>query len=647
MQSIPHRRRFPARSKENTVNKLVTLWSVLFVVCASSLARAQDITDVIAEGSYHVLGGETVTASATLPEGWAPINDRVTFVYDPDFYFFMRGYLTDPRYDRRPENDEYGYVVVYAAGDPGGNYRSTPAWITHRSFSARYAAGAVDLSYGYDASYVPVFRGYQGFLVYANLKKASPASSLKVYDDKLDFGAGNYLLTGDGPEQAVTLLTQGDEAAQGAHAIEVHSERSTPGTHWKLMLFAHGSAAAFRGVDLSAYSRLVFRAKASREAWLQGGFGTGDDSGQLGFAPLHLGTSYQRFEIDLSRVDRSDVNTLLWVYLHSSLNGDLAGVSVFLDDIQLLTDVPADAGKIIVDAATDGEGVCGEGGVRTGRCNLRAAVALAAERTASIELEVDSSVSAGSITVPTNSHITITGTGAQRGITNAGYVRLFDIETQASLTLSNLAISRFSMDDGGAIRNQGELTLRGVLMASNSATCSAVGAQSAYATCMGGGAIANYGRLVIGGGSRFEGNFARSQASTAMFTNASVVGGAITSSGELVLDGAVTFSANTADAMANSGVHPFPIGGANASALGGAIFSGGRFSVVGDGVEQCVFEDNSALATASSPLPGATADARSAGGALAASGEVNLPDGACTFSGNSAAVDPDVHVPPR
>jgi hypothetical protein len=628
------------------VNKLLTLWSVVAVVCASSLARAQDITDVIAEGSYRTLGGETVSASATLPEGWAPINDRVTYVYDPQFYFFMRGYASDPRFDRRAENGAYGYVVVYAAGDPGGIYQGTPAWITHDGFSASVADGAVDLSYRYNASRVPTMRGYQSFLVYTNLEKTSPASSLHVYDDKLSFGAGNYLLTGDGPEQAATLLIQGDEAARGKHAIEVRTdERSTPGTHWKLMLFARGSAAAFHGIDLSAYSRLAFHARASREVWLQGGFGTGDDSGNLGFSPLHLTTAYQRFEIDLSRLDRGDVNTLLWVYLHEQLNGDLRNVSVFLDGIELLADVPADAGTIVVDRASDGDDGACSAGEFTGQCNLRAALALAAGRTASIHVDVDASLG-GAIQVPAGSHLTITGSGAQKLLEGAGWGRLFDIGADASLALENLAIRNFSSNDGGAIRNEGELTLRGVLVADNSATCSGVGAMTAYATCWG-GAVANYGKLVIGGGTRFEGNVTQAQAWTASFTNASATGGAITNNGELVIDGPVTFSANTADAMAVSGVHPSRLAGANASAIGGAIFSGGKLSVIGAGIGRCVFSDNSAVSTATTPFPGTVADARSFGGAVAGGGEVDISDGACTFSGNDAAVDPDLHVGPR
>lgn len=311
----------------------------LWMVSASvtGVAQAQELTPTLLWDSYSVLGGTTVSATVELPAGFAPVNDDVAFVYDPNFHFYMRGYNLDPLYDRRDEFRDYGYVLVAAAGDPGGNYPTFPSWLSHEDFSATYTDGQVDLSYTYNATIVPTRRGYQVFLIYANLTAVDPAASLFVYDDDLTFGPGNYLVTGDGPEQATVLLLQGDDAYSGEHAIEVRSEGDTPGTHWKLMLFANGNAAGYDGVDLSAYGKLVFWAKASRDLTLQGGFGTADDSGFVGFAPLALTTEYQRFEIDLSSLDRSDINTPFWVYLHKALNPfSFEGVSVYLDAIELV-----------------------------------------------------------------------------------------------------------------------------------------------------------------------------------------------------------------------------------------------------------------------------------------------------------------------
>jgi hypothetical protein len=105
------------------------------------------------------------------------------------------------------------------------------------------------------------------------------------------------------------------------------------------MLFANGSAAAYDGIDLRGYDRLVFYAKASRDVVLQGAFGTGDDSDVLGLGNMHLTNWYQRFELDIAGLDLSDINTFLWVYLHKSQNPfDFTNVSVYLDDIRLESD---------------------------------------------------------------------------------------------------------------------------------------------------------------------------------------------------------------------------------------------------------------------------------------------------------------------
>jgi hypothetical protein len=315
----------------------VLVGTIAACLIAATTAHAQALTDVIVEGNYSVLGGETITASAAVPAGFEPVNDEVAFVYDPDFHFFMRGYLTDPAYDRRDAYRDVGYVVVAAAGDPGGNYRTAPTWITHTGFEASFADGHVSLSYAYNATYVPTRRGYQSFLVYTNLRATADASRLYVYDDELRFGRGNYLLTGDGPEQGATLELAASDAAEGERAIAVHTGADAGGSHWKLMLFANGHAAGFAGIDLRGYDRLVFHARASRDVVLVGGFGTADDSGSQAIPAVEVSTEYRRFEIDLSQVDRTDINTPFWIFAHRAYNpGGIADLSVHLDGIELV-----------------------------------------------------------------------------------------------------------------------------------------------------------------------------------------------------------------------------------------------------------------------------------------------------------------------
>jgi hypothetical protein len=154
------------------------------------------------------------------------------------------------------------------------------------------------------------------------------------YADSQVSTAANVFLTGDGQEQHTIVASNAD----GRGAIEVHTaEDAGQGTHWKAMLLAHGHSAAFAGIDLGAYERLEFNARASRDVTLLGGFGTGDDSAQRGLPAMQLGTSYQKFSVDLSGLDLSDINTLLWVYLHKGPNDfDFSGVSVFISDITLV-----------------------------------------------------------------------------------------------------------------------------------------------------------------------------------------------------------------------------------------------------------------------------------------------------------------------
>lgn len=318
----------------------LTLHALLLTLLFSSTnAFAQQRPDVLYEGNYGTLGDATVTTEATVDAGWAPINDDVVYVYDPEFYFFMRGYLSSGQYDRTTEFADYGYVVVGGAGDPGGYYFQTPTWISHVDFNAAYDSNSssVDLSYSYNTTYVPTYRGFQSFVIYSNLEKVS-SGDLVIYDDALAFGDNRYLLTGDGQQEHTEVFFDSAEAASGESAIEVHTfQDAGVGSHYKLMLFANGSAAAFDGVDLTGYDKLSFKAKASQNVLLQGAFGTGDDTGNKGLGGLSVTTEYQTFTLNISELNLSDINTFLWLYLHKAQNPvDFTGLSVYLDDIRLI-----------------------------------------------------------------------------------------------------------------------------------------------------------------------------------------------------------------------------------------------------------------------------------------------------------------------
>lgn len=159
---------------------------------------------------------------------------------------------------------------------------------------------------------------------------------LVVYGDELT-NSGNYLLTGNGLQDSVTLDFLG-EGVDGTAGIEVTVDQDyMVGSHWKLMLFANGSAAAYDGIDLSEYSTLSFDAKANQDVQVQGAFGTGDDSDVRGMGAISLTSSWKTVTLDISNLNLTDINTFLWLYLHRDLNpGDLTGYKVSLDNVKLI-----------------------------------------------------------------------------------------------------------------------------------------------------------------------------------------------------------------------------------------------------------------------------------------------------------------------
>jgi hypothetical protein len=316
-----------------------------------AVAHAADGYEVLHWGNISETGGYTESVAADWTgSGRAPVNDEWVYVYDPNFYFFLTGSITG--HDRTAEFADKGYVVVAAAGNPGGNFATQPSWFRFDDLEASFDASAseTELAITYNASWRPTTRGFQSYIVYRNYAQVSEPSELPVYDsDRFEwprwvsghhFGREASLLTGDGPETQVSVNTFSSEAALGASAIEIHSAAdSHTGTHWKYMLFANGNAAAYAGIDLSGYDSLEFYARASEPVTLLGGFGTGDDSAQRGLPAMALSTEYQKFELPLAGLDLRDINTLLWVYVHRDVQApefDFDHVSVFLDNVRFV-----------------------------------------------------------------------------------------------------------------------------------------------------------------------------------------------------------------------------------------------------------------------------------------------------------------------
>jgi hypothetical protein len=305
--------------------------------------------------------------------------------------------------------------------------------------------------------------------------------------------------------------------------------------------------------------------------------------------------------------------------------------------------------RFVVDHSDDStNGVCASDGSSAGQCNLRAAVQAAATAPApiNIELAVDSTINQGEIPINAPAgdgsyRLTIKGASPRR-IDGSKSSRLFNVGANATLALENLIVSNFSAFSGGAITSHGNVELVATTLSQNSAYCAGIGAQTAYALCSG-GAIDNYGRLAITGGTRFENNSIVAEAMTAAFTTSWTSGGAIASSGTIIVDGPVAFVNNRATATSISGVHPFPFGGADASAAGGAIYNaGGSVTFTAAAIGNCTFTGNAAAASATS-INSQPGTASSVGGAIFSQGQLVLPDNACVFQNNQALTDSDVH----
>lgn len=287
-----------------------------------------------------------------------------------------------------------------------------------------------------------------------------------------------------------------------------------------------------------------------------------------------------------------------------------------------------------------------------GQCNLRAAVAkaVATSGRVNIRLAVDSNLTGGEIAITSPAEtlapfdLRIIGNENQKKITGNASTKLFTISTNINVTLRNVLISNFQAYNAGVITNAGSLTLARTVIRGNKATCSGIGAMTAFATCYA-GAIENTGALILKNGTRFRDNLVEATASTASFTNANANGGAIVSNGSITFDGRVVFRHNIASAIASSGYHGNVPSGANASSSGGAISNSGTITVTEAGQGQCRFLENEAKAVASNGQQGAVSS--SAGGAIATSAleGVDLSQ-SCTFENNQADTDADIYIYP-
>jgi hypothetical protein len=233
--------------------------------------------------------------------------------------------------------------------------------------------------------------------------------------------------------------------------------------------------------------------------------------------------------------------------------------------------------------------------------------------------------------IAANDHLTIIGNGDTIKRSGPHAFRLFDVAAGASLTLDNLTLSgglargAGVSAEGGAVYNQGKLTLDGVTATNNSAQGNL--SQAAF-----GGAIYSSGSLTLEGNTKIQLNFAKAGARRTSGAGADAGGG-----GVYVAGGA----AHLTNASLSSNVASGGAGGKNGG-HGGNAFGGGLYVAAGKVTLSNVSLRNN---TATGGIGGSTSVSHRSrigatggngygGGLYVARGTVTLTG--CTVSGNTA-----------
>jgi hypothetical protein len=174
--------------------------------------------------------------------------------------------------------------------------------------------------------------------------------------------------------------------------------------------------------------------------------------------------------------------------------------------------------------------------------------------------------------IAANDNLTIVGKGADT-ISGDTAGRLFDVAAGATLTLSNLILSKgFAIGSGGAIYNQGTVVLNGVNALSNSAEGDAQGNAA-------GGAIWSNGTLTLQNTTvQHNSAFASSFLNGSTFYDGTAYGGGIWSSGSLTLAKGTVIESNEALGYSAG------TGGQDLGQPGGNAFGGGLYIAEGTAV---------------------------------------------------------------
>jgi ELWxxDGT repeat protein len=236
-----------------------------------------------------------------------------------------------------------------------------------------------------------------------------------------------------------------------------------------------------------------------------------------------------------------------------------------------------------------GDGVCDSNAATGDQCTLRAAIqeanAMAGDDTINFSLATPVTINLTGALPDLTSNITITGPSGEVTVrrNTTGNYRIFTIVAGQVVNISNLTLTNGRIEEGGAIRNSGTLTLTACTLNGNAT----VGGNADNHITGGGGAIfnASTGTLTINRSTFFSNTATGGAGITKSGGGGGGLGGAILNAGGMVTITNSTLSGNTATGGeggdAGSGVGGVSGGGGGGD--GGATSLPGNFGGGGGG----------------------------------------------------------------
>ena len=151
-------------------------------------------------------------------------------------------------------------------------------------------------------------------------------------------------------------LKESQSAFEGDKALKIQMKSRL--AYSRLSLFAQGNSKKNPGIDISAYDKISFWARADQESYILASMGSYYDSDYNYLGHVSLGPEYQYYEFDISSFNKESINSLLNLQVIGKARG-AKKVNVLIDKIRLLDDETTltpmnDVSKAELEAITQG-----------------------------------------------------------------------------------------------------------------------------------------------------------------------------------------------------------------------------------------------------------------------------------------------------